>query len=335
MNNLERILSKNRKYEPKVAVIGDVCLDINECGESGISNRSSEHQVFQRGRAYHSLGGAGNVFSNLSHIVDCDLYTVLGFDKPSKLIRSIIRSTPREKSHIISSESYRPVTKIRYFDKADKLVFQTNTPTFQVPVKEIFDLTEKLIANYHKYDYVVIADYNLGLFNEGMPYTLSEFWEDKSNFIVTTRGKSAKYLNIAGLMQNSQEHLNTVSHVDWLAGLVGSKEKNSVQKILQTYNLSYLINTSGVGGMAFTDREGQNFMEEGIPVDNFANSIGAGDTALAWWVIGKVFGFSDKESLAISNLAAAWTTQYKGCVAPITQALIDFERKTDENFKKE
>jgi D-beta-D-heptose 7-phosphate kinase/D-beta-D-heptose 1-phosphate adenosyltransferase len=154
-------------YTPRIAVFGDLMLDINTYSTITKIANEAPIPVFNKQNETYHLGGAGNVLKNLAALECSTLYSfgIVGNDTNGNRIQSLCHDIGIINCiHTISD--YNTIVKHRYFCD-NKIIFRCDTETKHTVIKIdnaiIQSQFETLCAS--GLDCVVLSDYNKGFLN--------------------------------------------------------------------------------------------------------------------------------------------------------------------------
>jgi len=152
---------------PKIAVFGDLMLDMNTYSKAIKIANEAPIPVFNRIRDTYSLGGAGNVLKNLVALGCEQLYAfgVIGKDAHAATVRFLCTESGITDC-ILSANDFSTIVKHRYFCD-NKIVFRSDTEsdpsTLVIDNKALQSQLEVLCIT--GLDCIILSDYNKGFLN--------------------------------------------------------------------------------------------------------------------------------------------------------------------------
>lgn len=235
---------------PKLLVIGEIILDINIIGSyTRIADESPVPIFKETSRTYH-LGGASNVFNNLSTL-NCELLTFMtpiGNDEYTLIIKKLLKShnviyIPFEgKNHV----------KTRYF--VDNVLLHRADIDERIIIDSIPEIPHDDV-----YDFFIISDYNKGFLTSCFIKKLKEY---NVKIIVDPKNEIEKYNNCYLIKPNWKEYKkysadngpNTINNCQISIITQGSKGIYVSEKDKKPYTVCYescdkLIDTTGCGDL--------------------------------------------------------------------------------------
>jgi len=269
---------KDSKF--KIIVVGDIMLDHSVYGNvNRICPEAPVPVVFKKEDIY-SLGGAGNVVTNLVALESrVDLITITGEDDGYKRISDLLSNISVNSSAIIFSN--RPTTvKQRIFsydhhqmiriDSEETHDIDKNTVDTIISwfFKKIKDEDSKVVA---------ISDYNKGLFTEDLcQQIIAESKRLNKITVVDPKGNNyEKYKNCDVIKPNQKELEDFVGH----KMLSDEDIMESAFKMRDFVNCQTVIVTVGIQGVRYVHEDGYYRMPlKGVDVFDVT---GAGDAFLA------------------------------------------------------
>jgi D-beta-D-heptose 7-phosphate kinase/D-beta-D-heptose 1-phosphate adenosyltransferase len=257
----------------------------------------------------YSLGGCGNVLSNLSSLTPNKLFlfAVTGNDSNGSKIEHMLEEN--DIHYILEKSRYVTTTKTRFFCE-NRLLFR-----FDDEMKYILDGGQedriyqsfiKVIEN-NTIDSIVFSDYNKGFLTP----TLCEKIINKSNeygiFTVVDPKNSYEKYKLCSLIKPNR------AEVERLFGIrVNSENLHSTLKYIKnTVNCKHVVITLADKGIAYIDDSDKIFFNEPEPIE-VIDVTGAGDIVSS--VISYYFPSSeDKQQIIIlSSLLATESVKHAG-----------------------
>ena len=292
----------NRLLNPKnILVIGDIMLDTYFYGVVERISPEAPVPIFKKISEYSALGGAANVAANLSAVQqNVSVMSIIGNDEAGEKLKSLFRR------HEINSEFVftlgdRPTTeKIRFLAKSNnQQVLRLDieqTDTFE----DYHDMLEVFEQNISSFNLVLISDYAKGLFSTTFTQTIIHTAK-KHNIptLIDVKGDNTEKYKYATLIKPNLKELSTLTglKVDIREELV---EASNVLR--NKCDCKYVLTTLGSEGMLLIGDDVPYFVES-VGKEVF-DVTGAGDTAIAYLAACMANGFSIKEAVNITNIAA-------------------------------
>jgi len=151
----------------KVLLLGDIMLDQYVLGKVNRISPEAPVPVFLAEEKKQVLGGAGNVFNNLTTLgVSTTFLTAIGSDSNGKKIKNLIKNDKKSKLYLLKIKKKISTTKTRYLVNGQQLmrVDEENTDNFKN--EEYKYLLENFTKELYNHNIVVLSDYNKGFFEK-------------------------------------------------------------------------------------------------------------------------------------------------------------------------
>lgn len=252
-----------------VLLIGDLMLDRYIVGTSNRMSPEAPVPVFVPQDNFVTPGGAGNVAMNLSSLgakVTCVGY--IGNDQDGIDLVDYLKKENIDCSNIDLLSSLRTTSKARFICN--------DNPIMRMDVEEQLEQSWKPYSlealEYHKYDIVILSDYNKGVLNNQWFTGI-----DHKMIFVDPKKNDFSYYSNANIITPNFNELQRASKIK-------IKDNESLEKackvIIESSSLDYIVAKKGDQGMTIVGRN--NFVKhiESYPVEN-PDVTGAGDTVIA------------------------------------------------------
>ncbi|MBN2789584.1 MAG: D-glycero-beta-D-manno-heptose-7-phosphate kinase [Candidatus Delongbacteria bacterium] len=287
----------------KIAVIGDVMLDVYYWGDTNRISPEAPVPVIDISHEEIKPGGAANVALNLRSLgADTCLYGIIGNDingsnfvenlKNYNInIENIIIDTSRPttvKTRILASSQH-----VIRFDKEHKNSIDSRTE------KKIIKNFEK---NIKKLDGVILQDYNKGMLTPAIIKKIIKLCNE-NNIIVTVDPKLTNLLSFKGATL-FKPNLHEAEEI------LGRKIKSETEiekagiDLLKKLDFKYVVITLSERGVAIF-RKGEKMKIIPAKALKIANVSGAGDTVIATITAFMCAGATFEQACAIANYAAS------------------------------
>lgn len=306
----------------RIAVIGDLMLDVYVKGNATRISPEAPVPVVHVTSTEHCLGGAANVMRNLVTLgAKVHAFGGVGQDIPGEILLHNLREYGIDTQYVVR-ESGRPTTeKQRIIAGQQQIVridFEQTIPfpdeTVQTLALSLLDLIEN-----RKVDAVIVEDYAKGLLSEGLLRQIVETAR-KHHIPVSLDPHPKQTMRVKGLTVMTPNRAEAFA----LAGCyqndptVPAEKDPSLravgEKILEEWSCDYLLMTLGPQGMALFPRHGELSV---IPTRarEVYDVSGAGDTVIAAFTLAMLGGANAVEAAEFSNHAAGVVVGKLGTVA--------------------
>lgn len=266
--------------KPNILVIGDIILDYYLIGESSRISPEAPIPVVQIEDHNFTLGGAGNVASNLASLgANVEIISVVGKDNNAKLVKDLLKKRSIKFSNIIHSKNRITSKKTRVVANKQQVVrFDEEV------IEDIEKDVESLLVNKFKetivskkIDSVILSDYGKGVLTKNLTKNLIEIAR-KNKITVACDPKGSNFLKYkrSTLITPNKKEASLATNI-----IIKDKAslKKAGRKLLKECELDYLLITLSEEGMAlFTDKKMHLFPTN---IKTVYDVSGAGDTVIA------------------------------------------------------
>lgn len=305
-----------------ILVIGDFILDKYVRGNVKRISPEAPSPVLNFNKCDYSLGGAGNVASNL---VDQNnnvyFLTVLGNDYYSKISKKLL--SKKLKKVFIFKHKSKTTLKTRFqmnnhqflrLDEEEKLNLNKNT-LYKIKKKIFF------LKNIHA---IYIADYNKGLITVPLLNIIKKYAKNfKIPIFVDPKNNDLKLFKNVNFIKPNLDFLSKVTNLDLD---IKSNIKKAIRAIAIKYNIPYFILTLGNKGSLFYQKKDNKFLENKSEQVEIYDLSGAGDTFGSTFINYYLKNKKISESLTLAHIASALAVKKIGTAS--------ISEKEIENFYK-
>jgi D-beta-D-heptose 7-phosphate kinase/D-beta-D-heptose 1-phosphate adenosyltransferase len=284
-----------------ILVIGDFILDKYVRGNVKRISPESPSPVLNFKNSGYSLGGAGNVASNL---VDQNnnvyFLTVLGNDFYSKISKKLLSN--KIKKVFIFKQQIKTTLKTRFqmnnhqflrLDEEEKL--NLNKHSLEKIKKKIFSL-----KNIHV---IYIADYNKGLITAPLVDFIKKHAKSlKIPIFVDPKNNDLKVFKNVSFIKPNLDFLSKVTNLDLD---VKSNIKKAIRAIAIKYNIPYFILTLGSKGSLTYQKKNNKFLENKAEQVEVYDLSGAGDTFGSTFINYYLKNKNISDSLTLAHMSSA------------------------------
>lgn len=309
--NREKIVEVFQKfYDCNILVVGDLMMDEYIIG---ITNRISPEApvpVVEVEREFETLGGAGNVISNIislgGNVTPC---TIVGHDSSGNSIVERLRNIclNQKKFPFLSDGVFidceRPTTvKTRIFSDHQQLLRFDHESTKEINSKLEKEIIEFIKDTISDYSAIIISDYLKGLLTHNLTQKIINCAVTSKKLIfVDPKGSDySKYKNSNFLTPNLKE----LSKISKMSVDTEDNIYKAGMKLYHKLNLDGLIVTRGKDGISIIRNDGHKMFTLPTKAKEVYDVSGAGDTVMAMFVLSYLSGLSLEESAELANIAA-------------------------------
>jgi D-glycero-beta-D-manno-heptose-7-phosphate kinase len=295
----------------KVAVVGDLMLDVYVWGKvSRISPEAPVPVVHVKEKTF-SLGGAANVMRNIVSLGGEALaFGIIGAGTNGRRLLKLMKEENINTDNIIVDNDYITIEKQRIIADSQQLARVDYEDKDTVLDEQQNSITNTLLAGIESgsIEGVIFEDYAKGLLDTTMINSVISAAK-KRNVPVALDPHPSHKMEVKGLTLMTPNHLEAFG----LAGIYlkdfsepldkDSILKNVAFKINEEWEIKYLLITLGAKGMLLFE-EGKDPVHIPTMAREVFDVTGAGDTVIAVNTLSLLGGASAVEAAQISNHAA-------------------------------
>jgi rfaE bifunctional protein kinase chain/domain len=294
-----------RMRDKRVLVVGDVMVDEWVWGR--VSRISPEAPVPVVAVHDHSftLGGAGNVASNLRAIGARVAFAgAVGDDAEGRRLLALFDAQGVDRSAVIALDD-RPTTRktriVAHNQQVVRADWESAEPLSPSDRARICALVAKLARDY---DAVVLSDYAKGLFSRDLV-------EAASAAPIVTADPKPKNLDLFAGVTCVAPNAKEASEATGIALRDEASLDGVGAALLERLGCRYVVVTRGERGMAFFDRNGERMRIPSVARTVFDVS-GAGDTVIAVLTVALAAGAHPTQAVQLANFAAGAVVEKLG-----------------------
>lgn len=301
METIKLIQSFNDK---KILVLGDLILDEYVDGNCSRYAAEANIPIMDVRSRERKLGAAGNVAANLAALgADTTLCTVVGDDIDHNEMSDLLRAHNIRNTKIGVQSGRKTQVKTRLSIDNNLLYRIDRGCTSPIDDMNEKDIITFLKTNIHKYDGIVLSDYNKGVITYKIIDVLADLQLDLSQFVALDGRDYHKYarVGLTLITPNYEEALN----------LTKEKERaNRIEQIAKWGTTIYEATRSKYCSLTL-DKDGAVFFNDGeyqfhAPTELVDRPYvcGAGDTFVATQTLALLAGATFLQSLELANKAS-------------------------------
>lgn len=307
------------KKIPKIAVFGDLVLDLYTIGEISRISPEAPVPVLEVRRREQRLGGSGNVILNLNEL-GADVFAAgrIGHDLHGKVIRKEFEDREIKDEMVLENANLPTITKNRMVAQNQQLLrIDEERIEFLSEEEEtrILEQFQKVIVDL---DALVLSDYGKGFLSDSLLESLLSIAK-KSNCPVVVDPKGIdfrKYKTATVITPNFKEASLAAPRARSLNEIATS--------LLEDAELDFLLITRSQDGIShFENQNGELFHEQHpVQVQEVTDVTGAGDTVVAIVAYGLAMGWDRSKICEWCNYAAGYVVGHFGA-ATITMEQLE------------
>jgi D-glycero-beta-D-manno-heptose-7-phosphate kinase len=313
-------LKKNFKGK-RIAVIGDMMLDIYFWGDVKRISPEAPVPVLEVENEFYRFGGAANVALNISALNGiAEPIGIIGYDNYGTIFNSLLSDQKISHHGIIVDESRPTTAKTRviadsqHIVRIDKESKETISKNIQI---KIYDYVKSIIKNL---DGIILQDYNKGVLSSSLISQLIDL-ANANKKLVTVDPKFNnfyEYKNVTVFKPNKKE----------AEDILGMKIKTDSDisfagnTLLSKLNAKNILLTLGEGGIAVFEK-GKPEKRMPTKARKVADVSGAGDTVISTLTIALAAGANIYEASYLANYAGGIVCEEVGIIPIEIDKLFD------------
>ena len=309
-------MDMNKYKSCRVLVVGDLMIDEYLWGDVDRISPEAPVQVVSVRDEEFTLGGAGNVVSNLATL-GAQVYAagIIGPGSNGRMVMERFQALGVNSDGVIQDPSRFTTRKTRVIAANQQVLRIDHETTKDISEKTLKTLQTHIADQIESVDVVLISDYAKGVITPTLiSHIVKSAKQHEKMIIADPKGlEFKKYSGVSLLTPNKKE-----------AGAAAGMEINSesdlnlaAEKILKRSPIDSLLVTCGKDGMILFEHNSEPFKIHAEARQVFDVS-GAGDTVLAVLGLAVASGESLKDAATLANTAAGIVVGKVG-TATVTQ----------------
>ena len=325
---LTKIVDKFR--DMKIAVVGDLMLDVYIWGKTSRISPEAPVPVVQVKKKTCCLGGAANVMRNVVTLGGkVKAYGVIGDDSGGDQMKSLFDDYNIDSTSLSVDKSRRTTQKERIIASAQQLlrVDFEDTEKLDNAIRQEIVVELKQLINTKSIDAIIFEDYGKGVLNEEMLNQIVAV--AKENDIITSLDpKPGHLLKVKGLtvMKPNRSEAFAITGTFSQGNAITVEDDKQLHavaaQLLDEWEPDYLIISLAAQGMALFRKDA-----EMVVIPTKAREVydvsGAGDTVIAAFTLALGTGADPVEAAEIANHAAGIVVGKVGTVTVSKDELLE------------
>ena len=304
---MNKINSLKKFNKINILIIGDMVADVYLKGNISRVSREAPVLVLEHAGEKVVPGGAANVVHNVATLGgQAFAVGLIGNDKAGSGLRDILNDKNVETTGLIVEENRPTITKTRIIAGGSATVSQQIVRIDQEMKSPILSQTEESFINIlkqviDKIDAVVLSDYGSGMLSDKIRSFIIESCQEKNiKTIVDSRYDILKFEGVSFVKQNEAEAAKAVGFELTSEDAVVTAGKILLEKL----QAEGIIISRGEQGMSLIQDNGEIHHIPVVDKSEVFDVSGAGDTAVAAFILAIASGAKPVEATKIANFAA-------------------------------
>ena len=304
---MNKINSLKKFNKINILIIGDMVADVYLKGNISRVSREAPVLVLEHAGEKVVPGGAANVVHNVATLGgQAFAVGLIGNDKAGSGLRAILNDKNVETTGLIIEENRPTITKTRIIAGGSATVSQQIVRIDQEVKASILKQSEESFINIlkqviDKIDAVVLSDYGSGMLSDKIRSFIIESCQEKNiKTIVDSRYDILKFEGVSFVKQNEAEAAKAVGFELTNEDAVVTAGKILLEKL----QAEGIIISRGEQGMSLIQDNGEIHHIPVVDKSEVFDVSGAGDTAVAAFILAIASGAKPVEATKIANFAA-------------------------------
>ena len=319
-----KLLKEFRKI--KILIIGDMVADVYLKGNISRVSREAPVLVLEHAGEKIVPGGAANVVHNIATLGGCAIaFGIVGEDSAGIGFKEILNNKNVDTNGLIMEQNRPTITKTRIIAGGAATVSQQIVRIDQESKKQLLPETENLIITklqqaIQEVDAVVLSDYGSGMLSDKIRTAIIELCHVRNiKTIVDSRYDILNFAGVDYVKQNEAEAAKAVGFE-----LIDEDSVVKAGKILlEKLQAQGIMISRGEHGMSLIEANGEVNHIPVVDKSEVFDVSGAGDTAVAAFILALTSGATSVEATKIANFAAGIAVRKLGTATVSNKELED------------
>ena len=324
MKDKIKLLKEFRKI--KILIIGDMVADVYLKGNISRVSREAPVLVLEHAGEKIVPGGAANVVHNIATLGGCAIaFGIVGEDSAGIGLKEILNNKNVDTNGLIMEQNRPTITKTRIIAGGAATVSQQIVRIDQESKKQLLPETENLIITklqqaIQEVDAVVLSDYGSGMLSDKIRTAIIELCHVRNiKTIVDSRYDILNFAGVDYVKQNEAEATKAVGFE-----LIDEDSVVKAGKILlEKLQAQGIMISRGEHGMSLIEANGEVNHIPVVDKSEVFDVSGAGDTAVAAFILALTSGATSVEATKIANFAAGIAVRKLGTATVSNKELED------------
>tara|TARA_Y100001970_G_C14244627_1_gene867230 strand:+ start:3064 stop:4353 length:1290 start_codon:yes stop_codon:yes gene_type:complete len=283
-------------------VIGDIMLDRWVEGSTKRISPEAPIPILKEHKQHETLGGAGNVALNCSHLrMPTTLYGAVGFDKSGDVVKNLLKKTYIHFHYMPWMACAKTTTKTRFVETSPVFPFIKHVMRWDDEAHFINKFfADGLMKHLTTDEPVIISDYDKGVVTKELMQRIHS-WTHYT--FVDPKQDPEVYRDAFLVKPNMKEY------VKWN----GRFDPQSANAFRKKYNWNNLIVTDSDNGIHMIDEHG-NYYHATTDCEAVVDVAGAGDTVISVLAYAISQGWDMVDAVRMANEGATAVVQRAGVV---------------------
>ena len=308
----------------KILIIGDMVADVYLKGNIARVSREAPVLVLEHAGEKIVPGGAANVVHNIATLGgNAIAFGLIGDDKAGSGLKDILDSKNVDTIGLIVEDNRPTITKTRIIAGGSATVSQQivridqeiKTPILAETEEYFIKLFKKIIE---KVDAVVLSDYGSGMLSAKLRKNIIALCKERNiKTVVDSRYDILNFSGVSFVKQNEAEAAKAV-------GFELNTEEAVVKAgniLLEKLQAEGIIISRGEHGMSLIESNGAINHIPVVDKSEVFDVSGAGDTAVAAFILALTSGLQSVEATRIANFAAGIAVRKLGTATVTNEEL--------------
>lgn len=296
----------------RVLVVGDAILDVYERGTTDRLCREAPAPVVNLEDRVYSCGGAANTAVNTAALgADVSLLAVLGADANGDALLAELDRAGVSRELVLQASDRRTIAKKRICASANILVRVDEGDAGAMQDHLVDRVFEQLVDNAHRFDIIVLSDYECGIFTERLIEKLAKNRPPLPILVDAKQPARFRRLQPVAVKPNYDESINVLGVERRARGARVEQILAHGEKMLEFTGAQAVACTLDMDGTVLFERGHDPYLVSCVPQHD-THTIGAGDSFVGALALGIASGAPFRTATRLAAAAAAVVLEKDG-----------------------
>ncbi len=328
LSNIDRARSIVERFAgARVMVVGDLVIDEHRMGTVARLSREAPLPVIEQREQSYLAGGAANLAMNLRSVgVAVSVLGAIGDDPLGQRLAELIGSSGAEVTHLLKVPGSKTPSKLRIWASGDRQASHQQVARIDADVDMMLsadvnrELADRLRRAVGGCDAVIFSDYEGGVVApQILAAARSAANESGTLLVADSHGGFERFTGYDAITPNQPEAESFLG--ERFADVEAVLRRGGA--MLERIACREVLMTLGADGMALFQAGQRPLHIAPHPISSVTDTTGAGDTAAAVFVAGRIAGASAAEAATLANCAAAVIVGQVGVATVTGPQIID------------
>jgi D-beta-D-heptose 7-phosphate kinase / D-beta-D-heptose 1-phosphate adenosyltransferase len=312
---------------PKILVIGDLMVDHYIWGSCDRISPEAPVQIVKVEQESSSLGGAGNVVSNLKALgADVDVISVIGDCNVSIELQNLLTNINVDTSQLITQSGRLASKKNRIISSHQQVVRFDQESIDEISDESQQKILKQFITVIENYEIILFSDYGKGLFTKDLSQSLIKYAKNHNKkVLIDPKGMDYSKYQGAYLLTPNKKEASEATKIDIHDDATLMR---AIKQLKLDCNLSISLITLSESGIGIYD---DNLRIHPTYTREIFDVTGAGDTVLSSLGFALACDLDIDSAVEFSNLSAGVVVGKVGSSTATLNEIIEYESSINQS----